>query len=72
MYLYIDVCSKYTNLTDTAWRVSTRTNTGKCDDSLLTGWYRILLNGKNANVLSSQVSPRRCGTVYPIYWTDGW
>nr|XP_055062395.1 adhesion G protein-coupled receptor E3-like [Misgurnus anguillicaudatus] len=70
--LSADPCDNYTVL-DNAWRATNYTNsTYNCDKNLKwVGWYRLYLNGQNAQMSESCVVRSRCGTYIPLWLRGG-
>ena len=65
-------CSSYNTLTD-YWRspsVSYTTVGAHCDNTLVAGWYRLILNGYSANMLFSAPAEGSCGT-HASMWFRG-
>ena len=54
----------------TIW-VSGQTNPN-CDNLLPAGWYRFLLNGVNANMITSAPAVYSCGTYGPVWWNGSY
>nr|XP_017214054.1 uncharacterized protein si:ch211-39f2.3 isoform X2 [Danio rerio] len=66
----IDPCYNYTSLDD-PWRAIENQYSYNCDASLSwVGWYRLFLNGQNAQMPETCVDEMRCGTVAPL-WLNG-
>ena len=67
----IDACYRYTTLNET-WRVASVSgeNDNYHDDinDIENGWYRFILNGNSANMLTSPPPSKSCGTREPIWW----
>ena len=65
----IDACDKYTILSEAERLVSSPGGT-LCDKNLVEGWYRFVINGHNANIITNAPSTCACGTTNPIWWSS--
>ncbi|XP_073722614.1 pancreatic secretory granule membrane major glycoprotein GP2-like [Misgurnus anguillicaudatus] len=71
----VDPCEHYTSL-DEPWRATNYSvhnynnyNYDKCVRNV-NGWYRLFLNGQNAQMSESCVAQDMCGTYFPL-WLNG-
>ena len=71
MFNCTGVCNSYSTIND-YWRstsISSQTDGfAYCDNTLAAGWYRLLLNGNNANMVNSPPPEWSCSTHAPIWW----
>ena len=65
----IDACDKYTTL-DEAERLVSSPVGSLCDKYLVEGWYRFVINGNNANIITYAPGTCVCGTTNPIWWSS--
>lgn len=68
-YFTTEPCSSYKYLSD-SWRSpSVSGQSLKCDNTLVAGWYRLVMNGNNAsNLLFSPPAMMSCSTHAPLWW----
>ncbi len=74
VYPSVDHCYKYTVL-DNPWRANSSQRSNpfmKCDTSVTwRGWYRLFINGLNAQIPDTCVAQYSCGTVFPLWIRGG-
>ena len=71
MFNCTDACFLHGVINDN-WRLTSISSqnggTAHCDNGLVAGWYRFLLNGNNANMVNSPPPMFYCSTHAPIWW----
>ncbi|XDV44151.1 hypothetical protein PO909_012482 [Leuciscus waleckii] len=68
--VHIDPCYNYTVL-DEPWRATNYPYAEKCDAKVnFVGWYRLFIEGRNAQMPETCVAQYKCGTVAPL-WLNG-
>ncbi|KAL1281675.1 hypothetical protein QQF64_000478 [Cirrhinus molitorella] len=73
VYLSADPCFNYTVL-DNQWRAinNTYASVRNCDQSVTwSGWYRLVINGWNAQIPDTCVAQYSCGTDIPLWIRGG-
>ena len=69
-----DPCDAFRVLNDTwrtPWTVGSMSSPN-CDFYIPAGWYRFMLNGNDANMMTTAPSIDRCGVHSPIWWNGKW
>ena len=62
-------CGSYSTLSESYRSPSVSGNSGlHCDSALAVGWYRFILNGWSAKMLTSAPAEWSCGTHAPVWW----
>ncbi|XP_043094029.1 adhesion G protein-coupled receptor E1-like [Puntigrus tetrazona] len=65
-----DPCYNYTVL-DNPWRAVNNTNSNMCDQIAWSGWYRLFIQGWNAEIPDTCGAQYGCGTSIPLWLRGG-
>ena len=64
-----DPCNAFHVLNDT-WRTPWTSASApyKCDNYLIVGWYKFMLSGSDASMVTTPLITFRCGTQSSMWW----